>query len=226
MSGSKIAQLALYIVAGISVLVIAFFYFGDNLIDSAAYEAKLQKMNAPETVSFNYIEDMAPETDTVSQEALTEGTEVAEEMVAAEGELTEPEAIVEEVVTEPVKTEDVKLSFMERLVSKKTDIAIGWAYILVIVTLLVSLAFSLLQMFSNTKALIRGLIFLVGIAILVGIAYMLGSDTPLKIIGYEGTDNSDPQVLKMVDMGLIFSYFVLGGVFISILYSEIAKYFK
>jgi hypothetical protein len=169
---------------------------------------------------------MAPETDTVSQEALTEGTEVAEEMVAAEGELTEPEAIVEEVVTEPVKTEDVKLSFMERLVSKKTDIAIGWAYILVIVTLLVSLAFSLLQMFSNTKALIRGLIFLVGIAILVGIAYMLGSDTPLKIIGYEGTDNSDPQVLKMVDMGLIFSYFVLGGVFISILYSEIAKYFK
>jgi hypothetical protein len=60
----------------------------------------------------------------------------------------------------------------------------------------------------------------------VGVAYMLGSDTPLNIIGYEGTDNKDPQVLRFVDMGLISMYFVLGLTVLTILYSEIARYFK
>ncbi|MFW5820477.1 MAG: hypothetical protein ACOCWA_04255, partial [Bacteroidota bacterium] len=118
------------------------------------------------------------------------------------------------------------LSFMETLVFYRTDIALIWAYILVGITLLIALVFSIAFMFSNTKSLIRGLLILVGAAILVGVAYMLASDQTLRIIGYEGTDNSDPQVLKLVGMGLITTYFVLGLILLTILYSEVAKYFK
>lgn len=215
---SKIAQISLYVVVAISVLVIGFFYFGDNLIDTEAYEAKVEKMNAPtdDMAGFDFQADMA-EVDTTASESDT--------TAVAEG-VAEEEVVAPAVENEPVEAEEVSLTFMERLVYSKTDIAIVWAYILVILTLAVALVFSLIFMFSNTKSLVRGLLVLVGAAILVGVAYMLGSETPIHIIGYEGTDNSDPQVLKLVDMGLISTYFVLGLIVLSILYSEIAKYFK
>ncbi|MCF8381858.1 MAG: hypothetical protein K9H49_19985 [Bacteroidales bacterium] len=221
MSFSKIPQIALYIVVGISVLVIGFFYFGDSLVDVAAYEAKVEKLNAPDDASANYymqtaaVEADSTSTDPVSQE-VAEGTDtlVVEEEVlpVAEEEVSEPEVI--------------KITFMEKMVDARTSIALVWAYILVFVTLMVAVVFSILQMLTNTKALVRGLIVFVGIALLVGLAYMLGSGETLNILGYEGTDNSDPKVLKMVDMGLISTYFILGMILISILYSEIAKYFK
>lgn len=232
MSFSKLAQIGLYIVVGISVLVIGFFYFGDNLVDIAELEAKVEKMNAPDEASaFDFAADMATEVDSTATE--TDSTDLAAEEVA-EGETPEGEAVEAVVEEEPVveelaettEAEEVKLSFMEKLVNKKTDIALGWAYILVFITLIIAIGFSVSQMFTNTKSLVRGLIGLVAVAILIGIAYMLGSDTPLDIIGYEGTDNSDPQVLKLVDTGLIMTYFVIGGILVSILYSEIAKYFK
>ena len=226
MSFSKIAQIALYIVAGISILVIGFFYFGENFIDVAAYEAKVEKLNAPDdATAFDYMQDVATEeadSPTVDVDGITsdevvpdaEGTEIVEEVLPVVEEVSEP---AEEIV---------KLSLMERMVHNRTGIAIVWAYILVALTLLVAVGFSMVQMVSNTKTLIRGLIILVVVAVFIGIAYMLGSDVPIDIIGYDGTDNSDPQVLKLVDMGLLTTYFVLGLVLISVIYSEITKYFK
>lgn len=228
MSFSKIAQIALYIVAGISVLVIGFFYFGENLIDVAAYEAKVEKLNAPDDTAFDYMQaDVSEEVDSLIAEDPTTLETGSEEVVADSvvAEMEEELPVVAEEITKPEK-EIVKLSFMERLVHSRTDIAIVWAYILIAITLLVVVGFSMHQMVSNTRALIRGLIALVVVAVLVGIAYMLGSDVPIDIVGYDGTDNSDPKVLKMVDMGLLTTYFVLGSVLISVIYSEISKYFK
>lgn len=227
MSFSKIAQIALYIVVGISVLVVVFFYFGDNLINVSEYEAKIEKLNAPAGgTEFQFVapveaDSAALESDTAAIGNLTQ--EGAEDSLAAVAQESLPVALEAQPAAE---VEDVQLTFMETLVYSKTDIALVWAYILVVLTLLVALAFSIAFMFSNTRSLIRGLLVLVGAAILIGVAYMLGSDTPLSIIGYEGTDNKDPQVLKLVDMGLISMYFVLGLTVLTILYSEIARYFK
>lgn len=229
MSFSKIAQIALYVVVGISVLVIGFFYFGDNLIDLEAYEAKVEQMGAPDDeAGFDFQQDLA-ETDTAAAEADTAGVAEPDTAMAEEGADTvaaaeeEIEPVVDEVEA-TVEAED--LTFMETLVFYKTDIALVWAYILVFITVIIALVFSIGFMFSNTKTLIRGLLILVGAAILVGVAYSLASDEALRIIGYEGTDNKDPQVLKLVGMGLISMYFVLGLILLTILYSEIAKYFK
>lgn len=216
MSFSKIAQIALYVVVAVSVLVIGLFYFGDSLIDTRAYEAKVEKLTAPDdmTQGFNFQSDMmqdAPADTTITEEGDT---------------IIEAAPAPPPVMEEPAEEVEVSFTFMERLVFNSTDIALVWAYILVIVTLIVALVFSLVFMFSNTRALIRGLGVLAGAALLVFLAWMLGSEVPLDIIGYEGTDNKDPQVLRMVDMGLISTYFVLGLILLSILYSEIAKYFK
>ena len=227
MSFSKIAQIALYIVVVISVLVVALFYFGDNLIDAPAYEAKIQKLNtAASSSDFTFVapaetDTAAVESDTAQVGAVGEGS--TEDSLAAATIESTPSGEVTELAEE---AEEVNLSFMETLVYNKVDIAIVWAYILVIITLIATLLFSLTFMFSHTKSLVRGLLILIGAAILIGVAYMLGSDTPLQIIGFEGTANSDPQVLKIVDTGLISTYFILGLIVLAILYSEIAKYFK
>ncbi|MFW5645087.1 MAG: hypothetical protein ACOCZL_04175 [Bacteroidota bacterium] len=229
MSFSKIAKIALYVVVGISVLVIGLFYFGDNIIDLDAYEAKIEQMGEPDEgeLGFDFQQDMA-EADTTAAEADTAGVAETDTAVAEEADtVAAAEEEIEPVVDEVDATvEPEALNFMEKLVFYRTDIALIWAYILVIVTIIIALVFSIGFMFSNTKALIRGLLILVGAAILVGVSYSLASDEPLRIIGYEGTDNKDPQVLKLVGMGLITMYFVLGFILLTILYSEIAKYFK
>lgn len=222
MSHSKIAQIALYVAMGISVLVIFFFYFGDSLVNTERYEAKVAKLEAPAemTTGFDYQGDMAVEEDSTQVEA---DSAVAEEVVDS--------AVVEEVKeevlpAEPMQKEIVRLNLLEKLVYKRTDIALTWAYILVFLTLIVSLGFPLLLMIGNPQGLVRGLIILVAIAVMIGIAYMLGSGDPIHIVGYDGTDNSNPKVLRLVDTGLISTYFLLGLVMLSILFSSVSKYFK
>ncbi len=224
MSFSKLAKIALYVVVGISVLVIGFFYFGDSLIDTEAYEAKVESMAAPDEsdAGFDFAQDTA-ESDTAG--VAESDTAVSEE--GADTAMVETEEEIAPVIDETEATIDEEsMTFMETLVFYRTDIALVWAYVLVFVTLVIALAFSIGFMFSNKKSLVTGLLILVGAAILIGVSYMLASDATLRIIGYEGTDNSDPQVLKLVGMGLITTYFVLGLILLSILYSEIAKYFK
>jgi hypothetical protein len=222
MSYSKLAQIALYVTMGISILIILFFYFGDSLVNTEKYEAKVAKLEAPAemTTGFDYQADMAVEEDSTAVEA---DSTVAEEAVDS----TVIEEVEEEMLpTEPLQQETVRLNLMEKLVYKRTDIALTWAYILVILTLIASIGFPLVHMISNPQGLVRGLVILVAIAVMVGIAYMLGSGDTINIVGYDGTDNSNPRVLRLVDMGLITSYFLLGLTLLSILYSSVSKYFK
>jgi hypothetical protein len=67
---------------------------------------------------------------------------------------------------------------------------------------------------------------LVGAAILVVISYLLSNDTPIEIIGYTGTDNSDPGTLKMIDTVLFITYMLFGLALGSILYAIISRAFK
>jgi hypothetical protein len=55
---------------------------------------------------------------------------------------------------------------------------------------------------------------------------VLSSDATLDIIGYTGTENSDPGTLKMVDTVLFLTYMLFGLAFGSILYAIISKAFK
>ena len=86
--------------------------------------------------------------------------------------------------------------------------------------------FPLIAVLSNPKALVRLLAILAGAAVLVVISYVLSKDTPIDIIGYTGTDNSDPGTLKMIDTVLFVTYMLFGLALASILYAIISRAFK
>jgi len=100
-----------------------------------------------------------------------------------------------------------------------------WAGILAGVTALLSLAFPIINIVTNPKAIKSTLITLVGVAILIFVAWMLASDAVLDLPQYEGKDNV-PKILKLAGTGLYTTYILAGLAVLAILYSEIAKYFK
>ena len=118
------------------------------------------------------------------------------------------------------------LSGWEYMVWFRTDISLVWAYILILLTLVASIVFPLISVFSNRKGLMRLGGVLVGAALMVVISYLLAKDTPIDIIGYTGTENSEPGTLKMIDTVLFVTYMLFGLAIGSILYAIASKAFK
>ncbi|MCB8999184.1 MAG: hypothetical protein H6540_03825 [Bacteroidales bacterium] len=209
---SKLASYVLYVVVGITVPILVLFYFGDNLVNTEQYQAKVQKIENPAVKSV--VPTVAKDLQSADSLAMgTDSTAVEETQSVAE-----PVAAPEPEV--------VSFNFMERLVYYKTDIALVWGYILLLIAALTAVIFPVIYAFIHPVNMVRSLLVLAGVAVLILLAYLLSSAEPIKIVGYTGTDNSNPGTLKLIDTGLIFMYFVLGLALFSILYSEIAKYFK
>jgi hypothetical protein len=100
-----------------------------------------------------------------------------------------------------------------------------WAGILAGITALLSLVFPVINMVTNPKAAKKTLFTLIGVAVLIFVAWLLASDAVLDMPHYEGKDNV-PSILKFAGTGLFTTYILAGLAVLSILYSEIVKYFK
>lgn len=219
MAFSKLTRILLFVVAGISLLVMAFFYIGPKTLDYDALELKVEESLSP--VDLTPVAQM-PVIDTT----LTDSVAIAENVAAVERAEQERLAAAEAMANQPVPSINEILSGWEYLVWFRTDIALIWAYILVLITLIASIVFPLVAVISHPKALIRLLAVLAGAAVLVVISYVLSKDTPIEIIGYTGTGNSDPGTLKMIDTVLFITYILFGMALGSILYAVISRAFK
>jgi hypothetical protein len=219
MAVSKLTKIILWVVAGISLIVILFFYIGPKTISD--YDALVDRVD--DAVSGVDIIPLAPLP--VIDTTLTDSAAIAENIAAVQK--AEEERLAAPVVTETPETsiKDVT-SGWESLLYFRTDIALMWAYVLILITLIAAIVFPLIAVISNPKALIRLLIVLAGFAVLVVVSYLLASDTAMEIIGYDGTGNSDPGTLKMVDTVLFVTYMLFGLALGSILYAIISKAFK
>ena len=222
MAFSKLTRNILYVVAGISLLVVLFFYIGPKTVDD--HKALVERVND----ALNPI-DMTPMAPLpVIDTSLTDSTAIAENAAAVQ-QATEKRA--EEAAAAAAELSSDKsvgdvTSGWEYLLYFRTDIALMWAYILILITLIASVAFPLIAVISNPKALIRLLVVLAGGAVLVVIAYLIAKDTPIDIIGYTKTANSDPATLKMIDTVLFVTYMLFGIALASILYAIISRAFK
>ena len=108
---------------------------------------------------------------------------------------------------------------------KVTNSFISYTYVLVAITLLLTLFFSVRAMILNPKGLRLTLVAAgIGVALVV-IAALLADDTVLNLPHYKGKGNV-PRTLLWTDIGLYVAYFLAGLAVIAIFYSEIAKYFK
>jgi hypothetical protein len=199
----------MYVVVGITVLVMFLFYSGKSLVDRTEYDSKVAKIENPAGKSSvpGMMQDLR------SADSLSVG---ADSTALANQATT---AVVE-------KSEPVTLSFMEKLVYNQTDIPLYWGYILFLIAIITTIVFPILFMFRHPANLLRSLIILVVIGIIAGLAYSVASDATMDIPGFTGTVNSNPQALRIIDTGLIFMYLVLGISLLSILLSEIVNYFK
>ncbi|MEN9443718.1 MAG: hypothetical protein RIS47_608 [Bacteroidota bacterium] len=101
---------------------------------------------------------------------------------------------------------------------------IDWTYLLLIVAVGGGLL-STLKVFTNWKSAKQALVYVGVTVVMVGVSYMFSSGELLTIQGYTGTDNN-PATLKMVDTGIIVTYFLFAMAGVSILYAEISKMFK
>jgi hypothetical protein len=220
MAFSKITRIILFVVAGISLLVVLFFYVGPRTVDD--YDALVDRVDE----ALNPM-DMTPSAPLpVIDTSLTDSAAIAENEAAVQ-RATEERAAAEAAALEQSgrSIKDVT-SGWEYLLYFRTDIALIWAYILVLITLIASIVFPLIAVLSNPKALVRLLAILAGAAVLVVVSYVLSKDTPIDIIGYTGTDNSDPGTLKMIDTVLFVTYMLFGLALASILYAIISRAFK
>jgi hypothetical protein len=219
MAVSKLTKIILWVVAGISLIVVLFFYIGPKTVGD--YEAMVDRVD--DARSGVDLTPMAPMP--VIDTTLTDSVAIAENIAAVQK--AEEERLAAPVVTEtPEKSVKELTSGWEALLYFRTDIALMWAYILILITLIAAIAFPLVAVISNPKALIRLLIVLAGFAVLVVVSYLLSSDTAMEIIGYDGTGNTDPGTLKMVDTVLFLTYMLFGLAIGSILYAITSKAFK
>ena len=220
MAFSKLTKIILWVVAGISLIVVLFFYIGPKTVGD--YDALVDRVD--DALAGVDITPLAPMP--VIDTSLTDSIAIAENIAAVQQAEEEHLAAATAAAEAPQKTVKELTTGWEALLYFRTDIALMWAYILILITLIAAIAFPLVAVISNPKALIRLLIVLAGFAVLVVVSYLLSSDTAMEIIGYDGTGNTDPGTLKMVDTVLFVTYMLFGLALGSILYAITSKAFK
>ena len=109
MAFSKLTRIILFVVAGISLLVIAFFYIGPKTLDYDALEMKVEEALSP--VDLTPVAQM-PVIDTT----LTDSVAIAENVAAVERAEQERLAAAEALANQPVPSVSEILSGWEYLV--------------------------------------------------------------------------------------------------------------
>ncbi len=229
MNYSKISSIILYVVAVISLVVILFFYIGPRTLDIDELEARVEQLTTEGVIADQ--PEASPQAeadttlaDTTDMAGISEEEEVdSAELARVTEDFVTPE---QDVVVEGIDLKD-HLTTWELMVYKRTDYALGWAYILLALAAVAAVLFPLITIVTDIKAILRLLAVLAGAAVLVILSYFVfASDATIDILGYTGTDNSDPVTLKWIGTGLFTTYIIFGLALISILYSEVANLFK
>ncbi|MEL5895240.1 hypothetical protein AAE250_17305 [Bacteroides sp. GD17] len=108
----------------------------------------------------------------------------------------------------------------------QTDALIYLMYALLAVAIIATVVGVVFQFGSalkdNPGAALKSLIGLIILVAVVIIAWAMGSDEPLNIPGYDGSDNV-PFWLKITDMFLYSIYILFAGTVLAIIFSSIKK---
>lgn len=105
-----------------------------------------------------------------------------------------------------------------------TDVVMYWAYILLIITAILLLAFPIKHFIEYPKEGIRTLIAFGGFLILYGISYALASGSTDAAI-YE-INNISGGVSRMIGAGMIMTYIIGGLALLGLIYFGVMKVFK
>ena len=120
-------------------------------------------------------------------------------------------------------------TFADLMESAALEIWLDWLYILLAISITVTIAFAIFQFIrqwkDQPKSILQPLIETLSLgAILVG-SYCLGKGEPLDISGYDGKENTY-YWLKLTDMCLYTIYILLIATFVAVLFGIIGSYLK
>ncbi len=105
-----------------------------------------------------------------------------------------------------------------------TDLILYWCYILLVVTVITLIAFAIIDfarsLKENPKKAMSGFLAIIALAALLVITYIIGDSSILSIPGYDGSDNV-PAMLKLTDMWLYSSYFMMAITILALILSPI-----
>lgn len=109
-----------------------------------------------------------------------------------------------------------------------TDLLLYWLYallgIVVVVTCVSAVTSFITKLTTDKRSAYTSLVMTAALLILCGITYAIGSDEPLNLIGYDGSENQGGY-LKMADMCLYSIYTLIFGACIAALLNSFAKKF-
>jgi hypothetical protein len=121
--------------------------------------------------------------------------------------------------------EDVDFETEMEAYGNHIDLLIGWAFGLLAVALMASLAFAIVRLVGDPKRGIKAFVAIGIFALILIVSYAFADGTLLEMPGYSGTDNV-PAILKYADTLIYSTYVMLILAFLSIIYSEIDKFLK
>lgn len=129
------------------------------------------------------------------------------------------------------------IAFIANISDNKNDPAMNswlstnlvWAYILLIFSIVILVAFAVYQMVSDFAAAKKGLMSLLFFGVVALISYLIASNKMPTFLGAQkfiedGTIT--PSKMKLIDAGLIGTYIVLGISIASIVYASVSRFFK
>jgi hypothetical protein len=103
------------------------------------------------------------------------------------------------------------------------NIGLFLAYALMAVAAISAIVFPIIQTFGDLKKAKGGLI---GFGILVAVLLLAFLLSPAETGAFYDKHKISPNTSKLIGGGLLATYIVFAGVVISILYAEVAKWFK
>ena len=109
-----------------------------------------------------------------------------------------------------------------------TDALLYWLYALGAIAVLVTLITVCYQFVStlkhSPKDAMMSLLGIVLLVVLLGVTYTIGDGTPLNIVGYEGTENTETW-LKITDMFCYSIYFMIALLCVLMVFFALLKRF-
>lgn len=110
-----------------------------------------------------------------------------------------------------------------------TDLLMVFMYGLFCITLITTVGAALSvfvkQVMSNPKEAIKSMSSIIIFVLIFLVSWSLGDVTPVKLIGFQGTENTDPFWLRWIDMILFSSYTLAVIAIVCIASGALKKYF-
>lgn len=109
------------------------------------------------------------------------------------------------------------------------NINLGWAYILLFLSVAILIIFSVYQMAADFKSSKQGLIGVAFVFLLFGVAYLFGSNEFPTFFGVEKfieNGTITPSIVRIIDTALYATYLMFGIAIVALIYSSVSRYFK